>query len=308
MASPKHQTHVTSEFRDGVLPDLVNSIDAMLAYWDQSRTCVFANAAYRGWFGKEGKDVVGTTMRELLGPLYELNLPHIDAAFAGKKQIFEREIPTPRGIRHALATYIPHIVHGKVVGIFVHVADVSGLKKLQQELKKSKDLAEQLATHDYLTGLPNRAMMNEVIHMAIAQSRRRDEHFAVLTIDMDNFKFINDTYGHAEGDRFLIEIARRISTVVREGDTLLRLGGDEFVLVAINTSSATDATDVAKRVLGSIGGPFSIGDSIVIPGLSIGIALYPRHGTTAEALIRASDKAMYSAKRAGKNDFAIAAP
>jgi diguanylate cyclase (GGDEF)-like protein len=146
------------------------------------------------------------------------------------------------------------------------------------------------------------------MRMAVTQSKRRDENFAVLTIDLDNFKFINDTYGHAEGDLFLIEIARRISTAVREGDTLLRLGGDEFVLVAINTTSATDAVDVAKRVLGSISGPFALGDSIVVPGLSIGIALYPRHGTTAEALIKASDKAMYVAKRAGKNGYAIAKP
>lgn len=306
MARHKLSTSVPSEHRGDVLFDLVNSIDAMLAYWDESRTCVFANAAYRSWFGKEGRELIGISMRELLGPLYEMNLPHIDAAFAGHKQIFERDIPTPYGLRHSLATYIPHIVAGKVVGIFVHVTDVSGLKKLQQELKASKEMAEQRATHDYLTGLPNRAMMNEVIHMAIAQSRRRDECFAVLTIDLDNFKFINDTYGHAEGDRFLIEIARRISTVVREGDTLLRLGGDEFVLIAINTASVSDAEDVAKRVLGSIGGPFSVGDSIMIPGLSIGIALYPRHGTTAEALTRASDKAMYSAKRAGKNGFAVA--
>lgn len=306
MGARKYPVHRSIESRGRVLLDLVNSIDAMLAYWDESRTCVFANAAYRQWFGKDGRELIGIKMRDLLGPLYEMNLPYIDAAFSGKKQVFEREIPTPNGVRHSLATYTPHVVDGKVAGIFVHVADVSGLKKLQQELKAAKELAERHATHDYLTGLPNRAMMHEVMHMAIAQSSRRDEQFAVLTIDLDNFKLINDNYGHAEGDRFLIEIARRINSVVREGDTLLRLGGDEFILIAINVTAVSDATDIARRLLDCIAGPFTVDDSIVVPATSIGIAIYPQHGTSAETLMRASDKAMYAAKHAGKNGYAVA--
>jgi PAS domain S-box-containing protein len=114
---------------------VADNVPAMLAYWNADQVCLFANDAYRAWFGKSRDEVVGTTMRELLGPIYDLNLPYIRAALAGEVQVFERAIPSPdgSGTRESLATYSPDIVDGTVRGFFVQVADVTAMKTLQRE-------------------------------------------------------------------------------------------------------------------------------------------------------------------------------
>jgi len=299
--------HGTENTND-LLRDLVDHLDAMVAYWDSNQICKFANHAYQDWFGREGRELIGISMKELLGPLYEKNLPYIEAAFRGQKQIFERAIPRPdgRGVRHSLATYYPHLVDGRVKGIFVHVADVDCLKQLEQELQAAKERAEALATHDFLTGLPNRAQLHEKVDDAIARAKRTGETVALLTIDVDKFKAINDTYGHGEGDRFLIEIASRLTCCVREYDTVFRLGGDEFIVVASGLSCGDELEGYAQRILESARESFSLGNSVVHPGLSIGIAIYPQHEQTTLGLMSASDRALYTAKQSGRNCFAIA--
>lgn len=124
--------------------NLLDHLDAMVAYWDADQVCVFANDAYLAWFGKTKQEMRGITLEQLLGPIYPKNLPHIRAAYEGKVQIFEREIPSPDGrvIRHSLATYTPHVVDGEVRGIFVHVADVTPLKRLEHRLRKSEERLE----------------------------------------------------------------------------------------------------------------------------------------------------------------------
>jgi PAS domain S-box-containing protein len=126
-----------------IVVSLVDHLDAMVAYWNRDEVCVFANAAYLDWFGKTREQMIGITLEGLLGPIYPKNLPYIRAAFAGQRQVFEREIPAPDGrIRHSLATYTPHVVEGTVHGIFVHVADVTPLKMLEQELRRSEERLE----------------------------------------------------------------------------------------------------------------------------------------------------------------------
>jgi diguanylate cyclase (GGDEF)-like protein/PAS domain S-box-containing protein len=292
---------------EDLLLTLVNHLDAMVAYWDINQTCVFANAAYTDWFGRDGSKLVGETMKGLLGPLYEKNLPYIEAAYAGRKQVFERTIPLPSGgVLHSLATYFPHIVAGQVHGIFAHVADVGPLKQLEQELMKAKNQAEKLATHDFLTGLPNRILLNETVRVAIAQAKRNQEGFALISMDLDKFKAVNDEFGHVEGDRFLKDMAHRMKNCIREGDTLLRLSGDEFVLVALKISSDSDAQVLAGRLLEAVRAPLRMGAAILSPGISIGVAFYPRHGKTLPALLHASDTALYAAKNAGRNRACIA--
>lgn len=118
---------------------VVDHVDALLGYWDRDRCCQFANAAYRTWFGKTREDILGTHIKDLLGPLYEMNLPYIEAVLQGKEQIFERTIPLPDGsVRHSLASYYPDIVDGEVVGFSVQVTDVTRMKQLEHELKAAK--------------------------------------------------------------------------------------------------------------------------------------------------------------------------
>lgn len=125
---------------------VADRVPAMLAYWDADQRCLFANDAYRHWFGKTRDQVVGSTMRELLGPIYELNLPYILGALAGEPQEFERAIPKPDGpgVRESLATYTPDIVDGEVRGFFVHVADVTTMKTLQRQLEATQQTVRAL--------------------------------------------------------------------------------------------------------------------------------------------------------------------
>lgn len=287
---------------------VADHVDAMLAYWDRDQICRFANQAYRGWFGKTREEIIGTHISKLLGPLYVMNLPFIEAALSGEKQVFEREIPLPSGgTRHSLATYTPHVVGGEVLGFFAHVADSTLLKKLEAELKFQKEKAEELATHDFLTGLPNRVLLLDRINYAIANAKRKNGITSVMSLDMDKFKNANDTFGHDVGDLLLKEIASRVLHLLRETDALTRMGGDEFMLVSTEVHSVEDAERIATRILNSMNEPFEcLPNDTIKPTFSIGIAIYPINGETLEALMKSSDLALYKAKNAGRNRFEFA--
>jgi len=311
MKKPKKEAPqvTTSKMFNDILWRVANNAPAMLSYWDRDQVCQFANEAYNDWFGKSGQEVMGMTMLELLGPLYEKNLPYILAALGGEKQVFEREIPTPNGeVRHSIAIYTPDIVDDKVQGFIVLDADVSPMKALEQELIRARTKAEHLAVHDFLTGLPNRVLMVDRIKQAILLANRKKTLIAVMMIDMDNFKEVNDTYGHSHGDRLLVEISSRMKESIREYDTISRYGGDEFLLVSIPEINSRDDVDIViKRLLNKVNQPFEINSDVVIsPAISIGIALYPQNGKTAEELMLKADEALYAAKRLGKNRYMFA--
>ncbi|MEO7716440.1 MAG: GGDEF domain-containing protein [Capsulimonas sp.] len=287
---------------------VVDSISAMVAYWDKDQICLFANEAYQEWFGKSRDEVIGMSMQDLLGPLYTLNLPYITEALRGHLQVFERTIPLPDGrIKHSLATYTPDIVGVYVVGFFVHVADITALKDLETELREAKDQAQKLATHDFLTGLPNRRMFTERASVALAAAERLNRLVAFMVMDMNGFKSVNDTYGHAEGDRLLTITADRLASTIRQSDTLARMGGDEFTLLSVDIESKTAAHVLANRLVASVSRPFACNGAMLNPSLSIGIAMYPHDGTTLEMLMSVADIAMYRAKHQGKtgNNFAF---
>lgn len=287
---------------------VADSISAMLAYWDRNQVCRFANAAYLEWFGKRAEDMVDKlTLRELLGPLYEKNRPYIEAALNGEIQVFERDIPTPDGtIRHSLATYTPDVSEGEVRGIVVHVADITNIKKLELELIESKKQAEALATHDYLTGLPNRVLLNDRIDAAIALASRGKRRLAVSIMDLDSFKKINDTYGHLAGDMVLVEIANRSKKALRESDTISRFGGDEFVVLLPEIGTREEIEIIGKRMLDYSRLPIKFGQEEILPSFSMGIAVYPENGGSKDTLLRQADVALYRAKSQGKNQIAFA--
>jgi diguanylate cyclase (GGDEF)-like protein/PAS domain S-box-containing protein len=171
------------------------------------------------------------------------------------------------------------------------------------ERKEAEERLEHLATHDPLTGLPNRAYLNDVLEHTIRQSRRHDSSSAVLFMDIDNFKDVNDSHGHDTGDELLRWIARQLRAVLREEDIVIRFGGDEFVIVLPSVEDADYASVVARRILGVVREPYVIGTQKMRPSVSIGIAIYPEAGREAGDLLRDADAAMYAAKRQGKNTF-----
>ena len=280
---------------------VVDKISAMVAYWDMNQRCHFANEAYQEWFGRSRQEMIGISMQELLGPLYALNLPHITEALRGNLQVFERTIPLPDGrVKHTLATYTPDIVSGQVVGFFVHVADITPIKELEWELRIAKEHAENLATHDYLTGLPNRILFTDRFTQALAGAQRSGAMMALMIIDLDEFKDINDTFGHAEGDKLLRTVADRLSAAVRSADTLARIGGDEFAVICANVGSPEEVVAISQRLGDLVSRPYLCKDTSIIPRLSVGVALYPEDGETQEDLMVGADLAMYEAKRSGR--------
>ncbi len=191
----------------------------------------------------------------------------------------------------------------------------SNISLIDSLMESFRNLAEKIITYtrelrnmayyDTLTGLPNRVLLMDRIRQAIAFSSRHNKRVAVMFIDLDNFKHINDTYGHEVGDTLLIQVANRLSAVFRETDTVARFGGDEFIAVIPEVSDISDITKLADRVLRVLERPFEIDGEELFLSASIGISLYPDNGQDASSLIKFADAAMYKAKEEGKNKFAL---
>jgi len=182
-------------------------------------------------------------------------------------------------------------------------------EELVTEIERRKKIEERLfydAHHDSLTGLPNRAMFTERLQQALKQKRRFPNHsFAVLFVDLDRFKEINDTLGHSAGDEFLLEASRRIGECVRDNDTVARLGGDEFVILLNLIRHTDDARDIASRIIEKMRKPFVYGDSEHYSGASVGIAECTALDDSAERLLRDADAAMYQAKSMGRGRYVV---
>ncbi len=173
------------------------------------------------------------------------------------------------------------------------------------ERKQAEELIKYQLYHDLLTNLPNRTLFRDRLNMALAQSRRSGKRVAVLYLDMDRFKNINDSLGHFVGDELLQQVAHRLKTGLRQADTLARVGGDEFNLLIPELSNEDDVRTLAKKILSLFAEPFHIDDEEIFVSFSIGISLFPEHGDTREALIKNADIAMYQVKYSGKNGYAF---
>lgn len=178
-------------------------------------------------------------------------------------------------------------------------------RRQQLQLRRNERRMAHLARHDPLTGLPNRLLWNERLAAALAQAQRHGERLALLMLDLDRFKDVNDTLGHATGDALLAAVGARLRQRLREGDTLARLGGDEFVVLMRRLRDPADAAALARDILEALASPWASPRGHEIQtGVSVGIAVAPEHGTEAETLMGAADAALYRAKELGRGTFA----
>ena len=173
------------------------------------------------------------------------------------------------------------------------------------ERKTLEDEMRFQAHHDQLTGLVNRSLFQERLDRALIRCNRRKESIAVLYLDLDNFKSVNDGLGHNLGDKLLVSVSNRLSNTVRESDTVARLGGDEFAIILDEIVSTQSAAAVAEKIIKAISSPFEIDGNVIHTGTSIGVAIFPESGKTAEALIKNADSAMYRAKRNGRKQYQV---
>lgn len=182
------------------------------------------------------------------------------------------------------------------------------LEKDASESKRRGEQAEQLAFHDSLTGLPNRLLFNDRLTMALSQARRHQRRLAILFMDLDHFKVINDSLGHAAGDDVLRLVTDRLRTCIREEDTLARFGGDEFILLVTGITTERDLATVSQKILETIRAPFDIGGRELSITLSLGASVFPMDGDTPDLLVRNADIAMYRSKRQGRDTYQLFAP
>ncbi len=201
-----------------------------------------------------------------------------------------RELPNGE-LNWTSTTKMPlHDAEGKIVGLLGITREINDLKRVELDL-------QYLATHDTLTGLPNRYLFYDRLEQTLRRARRNMSLFAVLYIDLDGFKAVNDHYGHDAGDQVLKQVAARLQSGVRDSDTAARIGGDEFVVLLDIVHQPEDAEMVAQHLREAIEARFDLLATQVRVTVSVGISLFPSHGSDAVTLVKAADQAMYEAKK-----------
>jgi diguanylate cyclase (GGDEF)-like protein/PAS domain S-box-containing protein len=247
-------------------------------------------------------EITGCPANQAIGRLQQEVLPHSDGAEIWRAVaavgLWRGEIDhqRPGGARRCLRVTVSAVRDdsGECSGFVGVFSDISLLREQETRLR-------QLAYHDPLTQLPNRVLLGDRMRQALARSRRTGELLAVCLLDLDGFKPVNDTHGHAGGDRVLVELARRLTAVLREGDTVARLGGDEFVLVLPGLGSQEDCDVLLRRAEGEVETPFKLGTRVEVRlTASVGVCSMAPAPDDADTLLRQADQALYAAKREGR--------
>ena len=287
------------EASERTLRTITDNLPVLIAYIDHEERYRFVNATYEKWYGVPVADIVGKTVKEALGEeLYARDAPFLRRSLAGEPVKFETRMPGPDGLRTVEVTAIPDVRDGTCRGVYALSADVSAAKRHEEELNR-------LARIDLLTGLPNRRNYGERLDEALRRARRGGTAIALMYLDVDHFKQVNDTLGHAAGDAVLHEFAQRVKASVRSTDTVCRLAGDEFTVILEGVKSAEEAGLVAAKILEAFERPMVLKQGERMVSASIGLAYSASAGVEAEGLGAAADQALYMAKEAGRGRFAL---
>ena len=265
----------------------------------------YVNRAFARGVGRSTDQIIGHRIWDIF-PKEEA-----DKRFAVVRWVFEHaetknievRVPTSQGDHYYLTTVKPIIgERGEVVSVICISKDITERKLMEQRLA-------HLAQHDALTDLPNRALFSDRLKSALAHARRDNSRFAVLSLDLDHFKPVNDNFGHLAGDRLLKAVAQRLLSCIRESDSVGRIGGDEFLILLPHLSSNKDARRVADKIHRILSDPFELEEvGQVRIGSCIGIAIFPEHGDAELDLLRHADAALYHAKRHGRNRVQLFEP
>ena len=272
------------------LDDLVFELDASgvyLAVWTTDESLLVAPPG----------QLIGRTVRQALGDEVGRRLTRAlrRVLETGRPEILEYRLEVQAGARWFQCRLAPITSPAVAPTVCLLVRDVTAQKSAEEARDDAERRLRYQALHDALTGLPNRVFLCDRLALALRGCRRRRDGLVVLMLDLDRFKAVNDTLGHAAGDEVLREVSRRLGSVTRDGDSVGRFGGDEFAIV-LPGSSEDHGREVAKRVSRSLTEPIVVGKRKVDIDISIGLALFPRDATSPEGLVKKADIAMYAAK------------
>jgi diguanylate cyclase (GGDEF)-like protein/PAS domain S-box-containing protein len=288
----------------------LNSIGDAVACTDMSGKLTFLNIVAEkltGWSWQEAAgrpmaevfQILDTTDRTIIPNPMNMAVRQDQTVHLPANSILVRRDGFEIPIEDSVAPIHDH--EGNAAGAVIIFRDVSAARAVALQMTHS-------AEHDYLTGLPNRMLLNDRISQAVALAQRHKKHVALLFLDLDGFKHINDSLGHPVGDKLLQSIAERLGECVRASDTVSRQGGDEFVVLLSEVEESEDAAITARRMLQAVTQPHSVGRHDLHVTASIGVSVYPDDGLDAETLIKNADTAMYQAKENGRQNFQFFKP
>jgi diguanylate cyclase (GGDEF)-like protein/PAS domain S-box-containing protein len=302
-SSEQHEAALrASELR---LRRLIDTVPATISAVDSTGRMTLINSAHKQLYGIDPATAIGRTLEQVYGEEHATKQLVLNAkVFESGETLpsFEQEVSGPDQERILLTTKSPLFDDaGRVADVVTVSLDITELKRAEAQMRHQ-------AGHDALTGLPNRALFRDYLDHAFARARRANDIVAVLLLDLDRFKGINDAFGLPCGDQLLKAVAERLHACLRETDAISRFGGDEFVILQTDIRNADEARALARRLIDSFGQPFVLSAEEFHTSASIGITLFPTDGETTDRLLKNAELAMYRAKSNGRNGSCFFAP
>jgi diguanylate cyclase (GGDEF)-like protein/PAS domain S-box-containing protein len=283
-----------------VLEQVIDTVPAFIMAADRSGRCIFVNASQARHAGGAPSDYVGLPIGRLLGDRARLALEQDHQIFLNGRPMpsIEEEIIGRDGTRRIFDTVKTPLRDARqnIVGVVTISTDITARKVAEEQMT-------HMAHHDALTGLPNRVLLLDRIQMEISAAQQSGDRFALLFLDLDRFKAVNDGFGHPVGDWLLQEIATRLAENCCAQDMVARLGGDEFAILHVGLGPSGDPAVLADRVVRSVTAPITHKGYPLYTSVSVGVTVFPTDGQDAETLQRNADLAMYQAKADGKNTY-----
>jgi diguanylate cyclase (GGDEF)-like protein/PAS domain S-box-containing protein len=307
LASPNSSHDDDGEEREGksMLEQIIDTTPILINATDRNGKFLFLNSYQAALFGRDPEQLVGHSITEIMQP------DLVEREQRRNNVILETGISIPNYEEKFVSEGIELTFHcnkspllnkdNQTIGILTTGLDITARKFAEEH-------RTHLALHDMLTGLPNRTLLSERMRITIEECNATGKGAALLLLDLDRFKVINDTRGHQAGDMLLRQVAERLSAALDQSGFAARIGGDEFAIILTNLESQDDVVASCSKLLAQIGEPYSVGGVEQLIGASIGIALIPEDGTSADELLRLADLAMYEAKSSGRNRFCFFSP
>ncbi len=289
-----------------LLSDILENVTSYIYTKDMQSRYLFANRLLRDRFDAPLEEIIGYDDCKFFDAETAANIRKEDLRVLQNGETIQSE-----ETNHNLLTGVMDVFLTVKLPLRREDGSIYALCGISTDISKRKEAEEHLqhmAQFDALTHLPNRALFNDRLRQAIAAAQRNKKRLALMFIDLDKFKPVNDTYGHGVGDLLLQEVAQRIQDCLRESDTAARVGGDEFVILLPDIETQGDASKVGEKIRHSLNQPFELAGHILTIGSSIGIAVYPQHGREDKLLVKSADIAMYHAKKSGRNNVKIYQP